>query len=371
MGLGLEDLSIETLSYIMIVSIPIIMSSIMLILKNRHHINRGTPGYRVLVLIVQSPGVVIALTIAVAGLFNWNLFLMAGFMGIGVIFLIWAWSVTLNTINKQNEQISAQSGRLVEVFKNVQQIAEQLAASSEELASTSEEISSSSQNVAATQQQITRGAQNQAQMVVETQKLIQQLNEGIKEIQTNAGDITQVVDLITNIANQTNLLALNAAIEAARAGEAGRGFTVVSDQVRKLADESKQAVKRSDVMASQILKVTTTQLKAALNVVQAVDNIATVAEETSASTEEASAASEEQASSMEEVASTSQMMAEMAGNLKKIVSGTDLIMSKPEQTIVKKKTQRPEPTFDSLKEESLRTPAQPESKKGTKFETAF
>jgi methyl-accepting chemotaxis protein len=109
--------------------------------------------------------------------------------------------------------------------------------------------------VASTQQQITKGAQNQAQMVVEAQKLIQALGDGIKEVQKNATDISQVVDIITSIANQTNLLALNAAIEAARAGEAGRGFSVVADQVRKLADESKQAVQRTEVMAGQILKV--------------------------------------------------------------------------------------------------------------------
>jgi len=201
------------------------------------------------------------------------------------------------------------------LVNGIQQSVQQLSTASETLASTSEEVSASSENVAATQQQITKGAQNQAQMVVNAQKLIQQLNDGIKDIRKNAEDITQVVDLITSIANQTNLLALNAAIEAARAGEAGRGFTVVADQVRKLADESKQAVKRTETMVAQILQVVEAQAKSAADVIGAIDSIATVAEETSASTEEASASSEEQASSMEEITSTAQSMAELAEKL--------------------------------------------------------
>ncbi len=207
-----------------------------------------------------------------------------------------------------------------DLVRGVQNTAHKVSAASEELASTSEEVSSSSENVAATQQQITKGAQNQAQMVVEAQKLIQNLGDGIKEIKQNAAQITQVVDLITGIANQTNLLALNAAIEAARAGEAGRGFSVVADQVRKLADESKQAVKRTEAMVSQIVRVAEIQSDSAVKVVAAIDNIATVAEETSASTEEASAAAEEQASSMEEITSTAQSLAEIAENLSKQIS---------------------------------------------------
>lgn len=78
------------------------------------------------------------------------------------------------------------------------------------------------------------------------------LDESVKTANQSTQEATDIIHLIGNIANQTNLLALNAAIEAARAGEAGKGFSVVATEIRKLADDVKQAVNSVDSIINEI-----------------------------------------------------------------------------------------------------------------------
>ncbi|NJE79683.1 methyl-accepting chemotaxis protein, partial [Thermococcus sp. GR4] len=80
--------------------------------------------------------------------------------------------------------------------------------------------------------------------------MIEETVKGVAEMGKNIANITNV---ITGIAEQTNLLALNAAIEAARAGEAGKGFAVVAEEIRNLAEESKQAADDIRNIVEQIM----------------------------------------------------------------------------------------------------------------------
>ncbi len=267
------------------------------------------------------------------------------------------------------QHVAAGTGQQVELSMKSAEVIGSMVEFSSDSTKAAESVAQASANSECVANEGAEQSQNAVQMMNQIQTDVNNTAQMIHVLGDKSRQIGQIVDTITGLAGQTNLLALNAAIEAARAGEQGRGFAVVADEVRKLAEQSENAakeissiigaiqqdtleavaamdkgskevaagvavveasgeafrnihhaIKDMNAQIKNIVELSNQQKSGSVEVEQAVSHIADVARSNAVSAEQVAAASEEQNAAVEEIAASAASLAEMANELRNAVS---------------------------------------------------
>lgn len=233
----------------------------------------------------------------------------------------------VNTTQGVNDMVSQLNTSVTNIAQSNRSVSEQtnsLAAATEEISTTISSISITTEDLSSQSQHTYESAKVGAETIKSalsnlstTIIVVNKTSEQLNELGQLSKDIDNVIGMINDLANQTNLLALNAAIEAARAGEAGRGFSVVADEVRSLAEKTVDATSKITDIVSTIQSSTQTAIEtmqSGQESLHAIERFSEKAElailEIEQNAQTSSASSIDMARSIQEVAKTAVHMSE-------------------------------------------------------------
>lgn len=246
-----------------------------------------------------------------------------------------------NSLSEVSEQSTQTIAQLADTILQISEAASQVAKNSQVAASLAQQSNNSAK----------KGKDSMEKLITKMntiKSLVETSANAMKELTKRSAQIGEIVQVITKIADKTTLLSFNAAIEAASAGESGKGFAIVAEEVRKLAESSSSSAERIVQIISEVQEDTARAEKISEegknevnegailmaeaeeqfieitlnveNVAKEMEQIATFAEETAASAEESTASSSEQRAAIEKIASSAAQLLNTARNLQSLVA---------------------------------------------------
>ncbi|WP_430812532.1 MULTISPECIES: methyl-accepting chemotaxis protein [unclassified Carboxylicivirga] len=234
--------------------------------------------------------------------------------------VLYTFVIMVDTLQSLVQEISAVVAQLNKTSTALDTTSSELAQGALTQASSFEEIATSMEEINCNAQQNSFNSQN-------TFKSSKEASVELERVKSKAGDsfktvrmISEKVRVITDIANQTNILALNASVEASRAGAHGRGFAVVAQEVKKLAENTRDAAQQITAMAHESLEVSTLTSDSLFKLIPTVKQNTSLIEEISASSNEQSNGINQVTTSLQEVNHITQQNAAASERMRYTVS---------------------------------------------------